>query len=62
MIIEISNPTDWSRWFAWHPVITLDRQWVWLEQVDRKWNPDAGQSMGDLSGHSWNVGEWEYRI
>jgi hypothetical protein len=28
-------PTEWSRWFAWHPVRT-PTAWVWLDSVYRK--------------------------
>ncbi|WGH21771.1 hypothetical protein SEA_INKED_89 [Arthrobacter phage Inked] len=27
---------DWYRWFAWRPVSTLDRGWVWLRPVWRR--------------------------
>jgi len=27
---------DWYRWFAWRPVNTLDRGWVWLRTVNRR--------------------------
>ena len=27
---------DWYRWFAWRPVQTLDRGWVWLRPVWRR--------------------------
>ncbi|HBB81969.1 MAG TPA: hypothetical protein DC031_01545 [Sulfitobacter sp.] len=25
----------WRRWFAWYPVEVADREWVWLEWVER---------------------------
>lgn len=26
---------EWRRWFAWYPVRTIDRTWVWLEVVEK---------------------------
>lgn len=26
----------WFRWFAWHPVKTVDRGWRWLRFVNRR--------------------------
>lgn len=26
----------WHRWFAWHPIQTYDRRWVWLRRVWRR--------------------------
>ena len=31
--------TYWYRWFAWRPVWTYDRGWVWLRLVWRKHCP-----------------------
>lgn len=28
--------TEWFRWFAWHPVKTVDRGWRWLWVVRRR--------------------------
>ncbi len=28
--------SDWFRWFAWHPVETVDRGWQWLRVVNRR--------------------------
>ena len=28
---------EWERWFAWHPVETLDGTLAWLEVVERHW-------------------------
>ena len=28
--------TEWSRWFAWHPVGVGYRRWAWLEYVERR--------------------------
>lgn len=27
---------EWKRWFAWHPIKTLDGTYVWLEYVETK--------------------------
>jgi hypothetical protein len=29
------NEGIWHRWFAWHPVTTVDDTRVWLETVER---------------------------
>ena len=26
----------WYKWFAWHPVCTIDRGWRWLRFVNRR--------------------------
>lgn len=31
-----SPVADWHRWFAWHPVETVDRGWRWLRPVWRR--------------------------
>jgi len=31
-----SPMTPWWRWFAWRPIRTLDRGWVWLRPVWRR--------------------------
>jgi hypothetical protein len=28
--------TDWWRWFAWYPIKTVDRGWVWLRLLHRR--------------------------
>lgn len=28
--------SDWYRWFAWHPVETVDRGWRWMTVVNRR--------------------------
>lgn len=28
--------SEWWRWFAWRPVETVDRGWVWLRVVYRR--------------------------
>ena len=27
---------QWRRWFAWYPVLTEKKEWVWLEYVERQ--------------------------
>ena len=34
MSINTYGPT--FRWFAWHPVWTVDRGWRWLRNVNRR--------------------------
>lgn len=42
MSSEIGTPMfgfpigPWHRWFAWRPVSTVDRGWVWLRRVSRR--------------------------
>ena len=26
----------WCPWFAWHPIVTMDDKWIWLETVLRR--------------------------
>lgn len=36
---------NWHRWFAWHPVRTIDERWAWLRPVWRQpvhFNHDKG--------------------
>lgn len=28
--------TQWHRWFAWHPIVTEEREWIWLQCVQRR--------------------------
>lgn len=56
----LPSPFEWSPWFAWYPVATLDRQFVWLETVHRKWDDEGGTCIGDFSGHAFKTGAWEY--
>lgn len=51
----------WVQWYAWYPITTIDNVTVWLENVERRWNPEGGISL-DASGYSFSDGEWEYRI
>lgn len=32
---ETELPRPWHPWFAWRPVKTISREWVWLEWVER---------------------------
>jgi hypothetical protein len=61
VIIKTINDKDgeWHKWFAWHPAFT-DTAIVWLEPVERRWNPELNGS-GDFSGHTYATGGWEYR-
>lgn len=47
---ESNRIDEWHRYFAWHPVITLEGWFVWLETVERKW------------GDSLCGGSWDYRL
>jgi len=37
------DPAEWSRWFAWYPVRSMDGQYLWLETVERRVSPLASQ-------------------
>lgn len=47
-------PTDWSKWFAWHPVSTDVDSFVWLDTVERRKIivPDP---------YGMHTEEWEYK-
>lgn len=45
------QPTDWHKWFAWHPVL-VESTVVWLEVIERR---DTGKC-GDFDF------DWEYRF
>jgi len=47
--------TPYFRWFAWHPVWTVDRGWVWLRRV---WKKHVPPLMG-VQGAIWT---WRYRV
>lgn len=39
MIVKLKKKVDirlWHKWFAWHPIITENREWVWLRYVQRR--------------------------
>jgi hypothetical protein len=46
---------EWRKWFAWYPVRTEDRVWVWLETVERKMYE---AKIPNVSPSSWII----YRI
>jgi hypothetical protein len=54
------NNLVWERWFAWRPVKTNDLRWVWLQRIERAFDPDIGW-WGDASGHAGTDGGWVYR-
>ncbi len=30
------NQREWTRWFSWYPVVTVEGERVWLEWVERR--------------------------
>jgi hypothetical protein len=44
----------WRPWFAWHPVMIENGQWVWLETVERKFKP---MDMLVVGGSCWDYRE-----
>lgn len=54
----------WHRWYAWYPV-KIDLEWVWLEDVERKYYIEPSFSNGPF-GTTRFAGEireryWMYR-
>ena len=55
----IGDSVSWHKWFAWHPVVTLSGNHIWLKIVYRR-------SPAISWPHSENVGtellstEWQY--
>lgn len=37
------NLEEWHPWFAWYPVVTENRLWVWLYTVERRQVPGASE-------------------
>lgn len=31
----LTQRTEWTRWFAWYPVV-IDGQWAWLRWIERR--------------------------
>ena len=47
--------TPWFRWFAWHPVWTTDRGYVWLRRVWRRHVPPRDVCLPGISvGWTWD--------
>lgn len=46
-----SDKREWHKWYAWHPIY-VNKTWVWLETVHRKW----GMEPGDYTAG------WLYRV
>lgn len=44
----------WHRWFAWYPVFSGYRGWVWLRFVERRWTFKDWLPAGCMHG-------WDYR-
>ena len=35
--MNIKRPNyKWTKWFAWHPVKTINNEWIWLNYCERK--------------------------
>ena len=52
MIYREAVFNEWREWFAWHPVRTVNYEWVWLEVVERKMY--EAKVLG-VEPHSWIV-------
>lgn len=47
--------TYWYLWFAWRPVWTIDRGWVWLRPVHKRHVPPK-------VGIPWADWTFDYRV
>lgn len=47
----------WFRWFAWRPVDTDDRGWVWLRMVWKRREIHAPDGIGAFRTWAYVVGE-----
>lgn len=54
------NKYEWKRWYAWYPVRFANTT-VWLEYVERRWNPNANVTIIDPYDPGYPDGGWEYR-
>jgi hypothetical protein len=52
---------DWEMHFALSPVFTLSGRFVWLRQVERRYNGSLN-NWCDRSGYSGTDGGYEYRL
>ena len=41
-VTKCKDLAEWHKWFAWHPVKISDRQYAWLENVERRCNYTSG--------------------
>lgn len=61
MRFKIQKERDWHRWFAWYPVKTEGSERVWLEYVERRWNPRTMHRYTDSYEDVWCYKGWRYR-
>lgn len=55
----LSSPhrRTWQPWFAWRPVRTVTRIWVWLEWIERAhWESDDLSAPGYVNSSGLNYG------
>lgn len=50
--------TPWHQWFAWRPVFTDDRGWVWLRRVWRRHVPPMDFLIPNVNA-PWT---WDYSV
>jgi len=62
MRIAPKNKEQWHSWWAWHPVRTKEGVLVWLEPVQRRWNPDTNLRIIDPYDRGEYEGGYEYTI
>lgn len=61
MRIDLKKKLKWRPWFAWHPVITDTKVWVWLRVVERRWSNDARFSIVHPDDPGMYESGWVYR-
>jgi hypothetical protein len=55
---EPQDRSCWHQWFAWHPVLTLHGDYVWLERVLRRGSPCL---IANGDGQLETMWLWEYQ-
>lgn len=52
----------WCRWWAWHPVLTLEGKWMWLAWVERtEWWSDPAKDYRRTLDPLATYGQWHQR-
>lgn len=61
MIKSLQDKYKWHSTFVLFPKVVQGKL-VWLETVQRRYDEEAGPSVGDFSGYSFATGGWEYKL
>lgn len=57
---KILDEENWRDWFAWYPIQVGD-ELVWLEKIQRRWNPNINLRCIHPEDRGDYHGGWEYR-